>query len=121
MTTIVETRELDALSFFVGRGQYNLEHFVVTNNAAAPTGPRCKDPHATLCARCQNADGLAFIFDEAGDVPSLAWLARNRPALVLHKIINGVPKADMLALRWLETNEIASLFSYLRQLDKDAR
>ena len=49
-----------------------------------------------------------------------AWVANNRPAQALHKIINGVPSADMLSLRFLPHTRLADLLAYIQTLDDAA-
>ena len=58
-----------------------------------------------------------YLNGEKGDRSSLGWVARNRPEQALHKIMNGVPAAEMLSLRFLSDIQIADLLAYLQSLD----
>ncbi|MEO1204713.1 MAG: c-type cytochrome [Pseudomonadota bacterium] len=121
MTAVLTEKHITALSLFLRTGQHSVEAFLDDKGRASGNSIEGKDLFEKTCASCHQKDGRAFIYGEKGDVASLGWLARNRPEQVLHKILNGVPKADMLSLRTVPDNQLASLFSYLQQLDPEAR
>ena len=52
-------------------------------------------------------------------MPRTRWVSRTRPEQALHKVLNGVPAAEMLSLRFLSDEEIADLFAYLQTLDPE--
>lgn len=107
---------LDALARFIRAGQYNAGK-LMPDGKSAGNAIAGKDIFEGACISCHQADGKAFIEGEAGDKPALGWVARNRPAQALHKIINGVPGADMLSLRFLAEQSRADLLAYLQTLD----
>lgn len=108
--------QIDTLAHFVSTGQYDFSAIIV---AGKPVGDplRGKDIFEGACVSCHQADGKAYFEGEDGDRSSLGWVAHNRPAQALHKIINGVPSADMLSLRFLPENRVADLLAYLQTLD----
>lgn len=108
---------VSALALFLCCGQHDLAEFIGADGKAKGNALRGKDIYDNSCNRCHQSDGKAPIYGEMGDVPSLGWLARQRPAQAVHKIMNGVPGADMLALRFLSTEEISDLLAYLQTLD----
>lgn len=109
--------QVDTLARFVSVGQINMTALVVDGK---PTGDPLlgKDIFEGACVSCHQADGKAYFQGEDGDRSSLGWVAHNRPAQALHKIMNGVPSADMLSLRFLPQNRLADLLAYLQTLDE---
>lgn len=109
---------LTLLGIFISQGQYALGDYF---DGGRPNG----DPEAGqaifegACGNCHQLDGKRFLNGEHGDLSSLGWVVRNRPAQALHKIMNGVPGAEMLSLRFLEPAQIADLVAYLATLDPD--
>ena len=85
-----------------------------------PLRPR---PRAEFIERLEALpDPLGRQFDDAGrgergDKSSLGWLARNRPEQVLHKVMNGFPGTDMLAMRFLPDQQVSDLMAYIQTLD----
>ncbi len=117
ITKVLSSDQMKALSVFLSRGQHSLTDLLDKSGAARGVSERGKIIYDGACARCHQADGKAVIYGEEGDVASLGWIARNRAAQALHKIRNGVPKADMLKLRFMPLDQIADLLAYLQQLD----
>lgn len=109
--------DLESLSLFVCCGQHDIRAFIDEQGRARGNPLLGQDIFDNTCARCHQADGKAPIYGEAGDVSSLGWIARERPAQALHKIRNGVPNADMLSLRFLELKQIGDLLAYLQTLE----
>lgn len=120
ITSVLSPQQLAAISAFVTQGQHEIDAALDRNNQARGDRDKGKAFFETHCIRCHEADGRAFIYGEEGDLPSLGWLARKRPAQALHKIRNGVPKADMLSLRTLPLADVADLLAYLQTLDPKA-
>ncbi len=108
---------LHAMTLFLCCGQHDIRDLIGQDGKAKGDPKRGKDIYENSCNRCHQADGKAPISGEVGDISSLGWIARNRPAQAAHKIRNGVPGADMLALRFLEIERIADLLAYLQTLD----
>ena len=111
---------LMALAFFISRGQHDVSRIIDAKGKALGNPLRGKDIFEGTCISCHQADGKAFIEGEDGDVPALGWVARYRPRQAIHKIRNGVPGADMLALRFLRLDQIADILAYLQTLDPHA-
>jgi len=111
------TDELKDLALFVCCGQHDIGVLIDKNGKAIGNSLRGKDIFENSCARCHQPDGKAPLYGEEGDVSSLGWIARERPAQAVHKIRNGVPNADMLSLRFLELERIGDLLAYLQTLD----
>ena len=109
--------ELEDLALFVCCGQHDIGVLIDENGKAKGDPLRGKDIFENSCARCHQADGQAPLYGEEGDVSSLGWIARERPAQAVHKIRNGVPNADMLSLRFLELERIGDLLAYVQTLD----
>lgn len=101
----------DLLAAFISGGQRSLSDF---------TGGSPEFGQAIFegaCINCHQIDGRRYLRGEAGDKSSLGWLIRNRPEQGLHKILNGVPAQEMLALQFLADQQIADLIAYLATLD----
>ncbi len=112
----LDDRYIDALARFVSFGQFNAGK-LIRNGKSVGNEAAGKDIFEGACVSCHQADGKAYIEGEAGDKPALGWVAQNRPAQALHKIINGVPGADMLSLRFLPEQSLADLLAYVQTLD----
>ena len=101
----------ELLAAFISSGQRSQSDF---------TGGRPEYGRAIFegaCINCHQIDGLRYLRGEPGDKSSLGWLVRNRPEQSLHKILNGVPAQEMLALQFLADEQIADLLAYLATLD----
>ena len=111
---------LEMLAAFISRGQYDRE--AVLDGAGRVMGDvkRGRDIFEGACMNCHQPDGRAYLTGEKGDRSSLGWIARHRPEQALHKIRNGVPGAEMLALGFLEPDQIRDLVAFLQTLDPDA-
>lgn len=107
-----------ALSKFLSYGQHNMMDYVDDGGKALGDPLRGKDIFGGVCERCHGPDGKAPIYGERGDKSSLGWIMRNRPEQAVHKIRNGVPIADMISLRFLESESLADLLAYLQELDR---
>ena len=108
--------QIETLALFLRYGQFNAADLIPAGNAAG--NPKAgRDIFEGACISCHQADGKAYIEGESGDRSSLGWVAVNRPAQALHKIINGVPGADMLSLRFLPKDRLADLLAYVQELD----
>jgi thiosulfate dehydrogenase len=70
------------------------------------------------CTNCHQIDGRRYLRGEKGDRSSLGWVVRNRPEQALHKIMNGVPAAEMLSLHFMPDWQIADLLAYVSTLDR---
>ncbi|VAW10227.1 hypothetical protein MNBD_ALPHA09-609 [hydrothermal vent metagenome] len=110
--SLIANGALGLLARFVSKGQHELIDFLKFKNEQAVGKPIFQG----VCISCHEADGRAFIEGEPGDKSSLGWLSRNRPAQVLHKIVNGQPGSDMVSLRFLGHYKTGALFAYLRTL-----
>lgn len=121
MTSVLSSDQLMALSTFLSGGQHDIDELVDANGRSIGSSARGKTTYEAACVKCHEADGRGFIYGEEGDVSSLGWIARRRPAQVVHKIRNGVPKADMLVLRDLPLSQIADLLAYVQELDPEVR
>lgn len=109
--------ELEDLALFLCCGQHDIAALVDEKGNARGDPLLGKDIFENSCARCHQADGKAPLYGEPGDVSSLGWIARERPAQAVHKIRNGVPNADMLSLRFMKLERIGDLLAYLQTLD----
>ncbi len=107
----------DVLSLFISLGQYDRDSFFDATGKASGDVVKGRDIFEGACMNCHRPDGRSQLTGEAGDRSSLGWIARNRPEQAMHKILNGVPGADMLAVRFLNGDQIADVFAYLQTLD----
>ena len=110
---------LDIIALFIAVGQYD-SAVLLGKTLADGNAVRGRDIFEGACMNCHQPDGRAFLTGEAGDRSSLGWVVRNRPEQALHKIRNGVPGADMLAVGFLEDDQIRDLFAFLQVLDPKA-
>lgn len=117
MTTPIPGDLLLVLARFLSAGQHDMSALIDAERKATGDPMRGKDIYEGTCIRCHQADGKAPLYGEAGDKSSLGWIARNRPAQAVHKIRNGAPLADMLSLRFVDTDSLAGLLAYLQRLD----
>jgi thiosulfate dehydrogenase len=110
---------LQVLSIFIREGLYDRADFLDPNGLARGDPELGRDIFEGACINCHQLDGRRYLQGEQGDRSSLGWVARNRPEQALHKILNGVPAAEMLSLRFLSNDAIADLLAYLQTLDPD--
>lgn len=109
------------LGLFLSSGQYDRNDFLDENGEALGDPEAGQAIFEGACITCHQIDGKRYLTGERGDVSSLGWVVRNRPAQALHKIMNGVPGAEMLSLRFLDHWQIADLLAYLQTLDPEAK
>jgi cytochrome c553 len=109
------------LGVFISEGQHQRDWLFNAEGQATgdPVGGQAIFEGA--CINCHQIDGRRYLNGERGDKSSLGWVVRNRPFQALHKILNGVPGAEMLSLRFLSDTQIADLFAYLQTLDPNER
>jgi thiosulfate dehydrogenase len=112
---------LDLLAFFIRDGLYDRADFIDENGHVVGNPEFGRDIFEGACINCHQLDGRAYLRGEHGDRSSLGWVARRRPEQALHKMINGVPGAEMLSLRFLSLSQIADLFAYLQAIDAAER
>ncbi len=105
------------LSLFVSLGQVDQSLILDKQGRASGDPVRGRDIFEGACMNCHQPDGKAHLIGEYGDKSSLGWIARNRPEQALHKILYGVPSAEMLSMRFLLDRQIADLFAYLQTMD----
>lgn len=108
--------QIDALALFVSVGQFDVAALLDNGRAKGETAYG-KDIFEGACMSCHQADGKAYIEGESGDKAALGWIANNKPQQALHKIVNGVPGADMVSMRFLRQAQLADLMAYLQTLD----
>ena len=108
---------LDILAFFIRDGLYDRADFLEPTGRAVGNPEFGRDIFEGACINCHQLDGRRYLKGERGDRSSLGWVARYRPEQALHKILNGVPAAEMLSLRFLSTDQVADLLAYLQTLD----
>lgn len=108
---------LDLLGIFITQGQYARADFISGSGEALGNPEFGRDIFEGACISCHQLDGRMYLQGEKGDRSSLGWVSRNRPEQALHKILNGVPAAEMLSLRFLSDIQIADLLAYLQTLD----
>jgi hypothetical protein len=108
---------LQLLAYFISEGLYNRSEFLDENGRGLGNPEFGQAIFEGACINCHQLDGRRYLKGEHGDRSSLGWVVRNRPEQALHKILNGVPGAEMLSLRFLPTEQIADLIAYLQALD----
>jgi mono/diheme cytochrome c family protein len=109
------------LAVFLSQGQYESRDFLDTKGGALGDPEAGQAIFEGACINCHQIDGRRYLNGERGDRSSLGWVVRNRPTQALHKIMNGVPGAEMLSLRFLADSQISDLFAYLQTLDPSER
>ncbi len=112
---------IDLLAVFVAEGLYERAEIIDETGASRGNPEFGRDIFEGACISCHQLDGRRFLRGEPGDRSSLGWVARNRPEQALHKIVNGVPAAEMLSLRFLSEAMIADVLAYLQTLDPAER
>ncbi len=121
LTGEVPELAIDILGAFLSAGQANEADFFDGSGRSLGNPESGRDIFEGACINCHQIDGRRFLHGEEGDRSSLGWVVRNRPEQALHKIMNGVPATEMLALRFMEYWQIADLLAYLQALDPDER
>ncbi|MGI9372156.1 MAG: c-type cytochrome [Hyphomicrobiales bacterium] len=114
---ILEEGLLDILAMFVSIGQYQPTTFMSKDGLAFGDTEAGRAIFEGACMNCHQYDGKATLVGELGDKSSLGWISQNRPEQALHKMLNGVPGTDMLAIRFLTERQIADLLTFLQTLD----
>jgi thiosulfate dehydrogenase len=109
------------LAYFITEGLYDTADFFDDGGRALGNPEFGQDIFEGACINCHQLDGRRYLEGEQGDRSSLGWVSRERPEQALHKILNGVPAAEMLSLRFLSEAQIADLFAYLQTLDSSER
>jgi thiosulfate dehydrogenase len=109
------------LGAFISDGQYDRDRILDENGKARGDPDAGRAIFEGACINCHELDGRAFLRGEVGDPASLGRIARTRPEQALHKIMNGVPLAEMLSLRFLSEEAIADLMAYVQTLDAPKR
>lgn len=117
----LEELTITLLGVFISEGQYESGNFLDADGHAMGDPKAGQDIFEGACINCHQIDGKRYLNGERGDRSSLGWVIRNRPNQALHKILNGVPGAEMLSLRFLSDTQIADLFAYLQTLDPGER
>ncbi|MGQ7791053.1 c-type cytochrome [Faunimonas sp. B44] len=121
LTGSVPELAIDILGAFLATGQTDEADFFDARGRSLGNPESGRDIFEGACINCHQIDGRRFLHGEEGDRSSLGWVVRNRPEQALHKIMNGVPATEMLALRFMEYWQIADLLAYLQALDPDER
>ena len=109
---------LEVLALFITAGQYDRSEFVSETGQALGNPEFGQDIFEGACISCHQLDGRMFLRGDKGRA-TLGSVARERPTQALHRILNGVPAAEMLSLRFLSEVQIADLLAYLQTLDGD--
>jgi thiosulfate dehydrogenase len=112
---------IEVLAVFISVGMYDRDAIMDDTNHISGDRDRGRDIFEGACMNCHRPDGRMPLRGEKGDRSSLGWIARNRPEQTVHKILNGVPGAEMLAVGFLEPHQIVNLLSYLQALDPDEK
>lgn len=108
---------VDILALFLSVGQYDRSLLLRSNGLSTGSAVAGQPIFEGACSNCHQLDGRAYLRGERGDKSSLGWLARNKPEQVLHKVMNGFPGTDMLAMRFLPDQQVADLMAYMQSLD----
>jgi thiosulfate dehydrogenase len=112
---------MDILALFVTQGQYARNDYIRESGVAVGNPEFGRDIFEGACISCHQLDGRRYLKGETGDRSSLGWVSRNRPEQAIHKILNGVPAAEMLSLRFLSDIQVADLLAYLQALDPNEK
>lgn len=108
---------LQNLALFVTAGQHDVTTFVDPATSAVAGDPvRGRQIYQNVCAICHNFLGDAEITGEAPDLRTLGAVAARNPAQALHKVRNGQPSADMLALRAFDMQAALDVIAYAQTL-----
>ena len=105
------------LARFVVAGQHDIAFLVdPVTNAAIGDPVRGRQIFQNVCAICHNFLGDAEIMGETGNITTLGAVAFRGPARALHKVRNGQPSADMLALRAFDMQAALDVIAYAQSL-----
>ena len=116
---VMSEMTLSLLALFLSLGQFDQSLVVDAQGRGIGDPVRGRDIFEGACMNCHQPDGKAHLIGEHGDRSSLGWISRNRPEQALHKILYGVPSAEMLSMRFMLDHQVADLFAYLQTLDAD--
>ena len=109
------------LAFFISSGLIDMDRYI-DPNTGEPRGDaeRGRVIYQNVCAACHNFSGDAAIYGEADDLRTLGAIANANPWQAMHKMRNGQPGADMLAMRVFDDALVADVIAYLRMLPLSA-
>ncbi len=120
---MIPDQAVQQLALFVAAGQHDLTLFV--DDVSASTPQMSGDPirgrqiFQNVCAICHNFVGDAEIVGEADNLRTLGAIASRNPAQALHKVRNGQPSADMLALRAFDMQAAIDVITYAQTLPSE--
>jgi mono/diheme cytochrome c family protein len=112
---------IEVLALFISIGQYDHSAYLTEDGIAIGKAEGGREIFEGACMNCHQYDGKATLIGELGDRSSLGWISRNRPEQALHKVLNGVPGTDMLAVRFLTQRQIGDLLAFLQTLDPNGK
>jgi len=111
-TTLLDSRDLQDLANFVGRGQIHMERFIdPATGKVRGNIDRRRNYFETICANCHGGDGHRIF-----TMPSLGKFARTNPWRALHYMLNGHPDENMPALRMLPTQDLVDTLAFIQTL-----
>ncbi len=115
--SMISDAALDELAFFLTSGLVDTTRYIDPENGE-PHGDaeQGRVIYQNVCAACHNFSGNAAIYGEDDGLRTLGAIANANPWQALHKIRNGQPGADMLAMRVFDDEMVADLIAYLRTL-----
>lgn len=108
---LLHERDLQDLANFVSRGQSSALAAIDTWRRLPAQAPVASRVYSTVCGNCHGAQG-----DLLREVLPLGDSARQRPAEVMHVVMNGHPGGDMPALAALGADMGAKVMATLQTL-----
>lgn len=114
---MIPEEALSRLALFVSKGQADFALHLTSDGRAKGDAERGRDVYQNVCAICHDYDGRAWISGEDESQQSLSAVASQAPFQALHKIFNGEPSADMVALRAIGLDAAIDVLTYAQSLD----
>ncbi len=112
---MLNTNDVADLSNFLQHGLLEMDRYI--DRATKKVSGNLDNGEAlfqTICAECHGLDGK-----EEDQSPPLGKLSNKNPWETLHKILNGQPGEDMVALRALDLQISIDILAYLQTLPKE--
>ncbi len=104
------------IALFISNGQHATERYIRPNGTVRGSRKKGKVIFQNLCAICHGFDGKARNLGNAAAPAFVGTKAQANPWEVLHKIRNGFPGKQMVALRAFRMRDAVNVLAYARTL-----
>lgn len=108
---------VEKLALFVSRGQLDMAQYIDSDSKQAHgEAARGARFFQTICAVCHGFDGKTLNFGDEAEPEYVGTVASDNPWEALHKIRNGQPGVQMIALAVLSVQDQVDILAYAQTL-----